>query len=189
MRFLILSALLSIAIPCLGSNCPILPHEDVAVEREFQNLCDFVTHISSATTKYRQFVQATATGATTTTNTSFTDAGISATIRTGSVPSYVCIKVAGLFGQGPTVAYTQAAFTFLRDSTELSGQTNGFGVITPPANNQEIDIPGYLYYCDSPPVSTTITYKMQMRTAAGTATARFGSALAMAVMTLEEIAK
>jgi hypothetical protein len=133
--------------------------------------------------KILQVVESTITTQATTTNTTFTDTGLSATITPSSSSNKVLV-LATAARLGNTTTAVSASATLIRGSTNILGASFG-GAYSLGTGANELS-PMMLMKLDSPATTSATTYKVQFQTDT-TGTAVFNVAGGTAVMILLEV--
>jgi len=133
--------------------------------------------------KMIQVVSATLNGSTTTTNTSFTDTGLEASITPSSTTNSVLIIANG------TLSHDASGFsgvaTIARNGTNL-GATHGLTEIFS-AGATDV-MPATLLYVDSPSTTSSTEYKVQFKTVSGSGTTGWANGnMQRSVLVLVEI--
>lgn len=130
-------------------------------------------------------VQSTITSPTSTSSTSFVDAGISASITPSSSSRRVKISLSGYLSVNGLVGGV-GYLTLVRTSTNL-GATNGMSANSVDVTSTTTVFNPSIVFIDSPSTSSSVTYKAQIKADAGTSTVIFGNANVTSTLILEEI--
>jgi hypothetical protein len=131
-----------------------------------------VTNLSGISVgKILQSVFATQTSNASTTSTSFVDTSLMGTITPTSATSKVFVLACGTLYHG--VSASSAYATLVRGSTNLMGSEGGARIYG--ASTGDSLSPVCLSYMDTPAITSATTYKVQIRSSSGAATAVFGS--------------
>ena len=120
--------------------------------------------------KVLQVVQATATGTSNTTSTTYVDTNLSATITPTSATSKVLVMVthnAEVFVNS-NLGSASAAITILRGATDIIGNPVwNVGIAGASSANLDLATPWNFMYLDSPATTSATTYKTQMKVESG----------------------
>jgi hypothetical protein len=106
-----------------------------------------------------QVVSANLTSVASTTSTSFVDTGLTASITPTSASSKILVLVTASGLEKPSSSGESISLSLVRNSTDIFGQTN----IMYSTTAMSFVVESSMVYLDSPPTTSSTTYKLQFR--------------------------
>lgn len=112
---------------------------------------------------------------TTTTSTSFVDTGLSLAITPKTRNSKILVLIWGVLSASDATALNEGITAVFRDSTDLTSGTDRSLKTLVQVGGQNIQVPCAYTVLDTPDTLSSVTYKLRIRSGAGTTTTGWGA--------------